>query len=156
MRFMAIVTAAMVMAASPAMAQAPQSKVAVSIAMADAMIPAARAEAARQGHHVTIVILDEAGQLAHVTRMDGAPATSIELARRKALTALISRQPSRVVAENYAKGSTEILAIEGMLPIAGGLPLLQGRTVIGAIGVSGSPADVDEAIAKAALAALTR
>lgn len=56
--------------------------------------------------------------------------------------------------EMIAGGKTAFLAVEGITPIQGGLPVIADGKVIGAIGVSGVTSAQDEQIAMAALAAL--
>ena len=47
-----------------------------------------------------------------------------------------------------------ILALEGAVPIEGGVPIVVGGKIIGAIGVSGGTSDQDGVVAAAALATL--
>jgi uncharacterized protein GlcG (DUF336 family) len=56
--------------------------------------------------------------------------------------------------EMISGGKTAFLAVEGIVPIQGGLPVIADGKVIGAIGVSGVTSAQDEQIAAAALAAL--
>lgn len=148
------IAAALALLAAPAGAQAPYTHTTISTAQADRMMTAAVGAAEARKVALAIVIVDEAGRVVLSRRMDGALPHAYELARRKAMTAALIRAPTRTAQEAFAKGDHILLAIDGMLPIQGGLPLLhQGRT-IGAIGASGSPAPVDEAVVQAGLDAL--
>ena len=53
-----------------------------------------------------------------------------------------------------AKGRNALLGLRGATPIEGGIPIMVGGKVIGAIGVSGANADQDAAAATAGLKAL--
>ena len=117
---------------------------------ADRMIEAARAAARDSGVSVTVSVVDAAGQLIEMVRIDGARAHSVDLAQRKARTAAATGYATAVLAEAL-KGqplSAEVLAIPGGIPVR-----LEGE-VAGAIGVSGALPEVDEAIAAAGIAAL--
>ena len=53
-----------------------------------------------------------------------------------------------------ASGRTAFLAVEGLLPLQGGVPVTVDGRVIGAVGVSGGTAAQDEQVALAGIAAL--
>jgi uncharacterized protein GlcG (DUF336 family) len=53
-----------------------------------------------------------------------------------------------------ASGRQGYLAMPGMLPLEGGLPIIYKNEVIGAIGISGVKSDEDGIIARAGIAAL--
>jgi uncharacterized protein GlcG (DUF336 family) len=69
-------------------------------------------------------------------------------------TAAIFRRPSKVFEDQVRNGRVAALALPGATALQGGLPILYGGRVIGAIGVSGDSPQVDEDIARAGLAAL--
>ncbi len=140
--------------AAPAAAQAPYTTTTISVAQADAMMAAAVKEAEARNVALAIIVVDEAGRIVLARRMDGALPHAFELAKRKAMTAALIRAPSAAAADGFAKGDHTLLAIDNMLPIAGGLPVKDGAKTIGAIGASGSPPATDEAVVQAGLAAL--
>lgn len=146
---------AFALAAAPAVAHGPYATTTLSVAQADTLMDGALKEAGARKVALAIVVTDEAGRIVLARRMDGALPHAFELARRKAVTAALLRAPTKAAQDNFAKGDHTLLAIPDALPIQGGLPVtLDGRT-LGAIGVSGSPAPTDEAVAQAAIAALT-
>jgi glc operon protein GlcG len=53
-----------------------------------------------------------------------------------------------------AGGRTAILALPGMLPSEGGVPIVREGRIVGAVGVSGGTAQQDGVIAAAGIAAL--
>lgn len=153
---MKAIISALALLAAPAMAQAPYTQVTISTAQADRMMSAALQAADARGVALAIVIVDEAGRVVLSRRMDGALPHAYELARRKAMTAALIRAPTKTAQDTFAKGDHTLLAIDTMLPIQGGLPVIHQGRAIGAIGASGSPAQVDEAVAQAGLDGLQR
>ncbi len=117
------------------------------------MAAACRAEAERNKWNVTVAIVDEAGVLLHLDRMDGATATTVEVATGKARTAAITRRPSKFW-EDRIKERPGFLNFPGILQIQGGLPLFYEGECVGAIGVSGVQSHEDEQIAQAGIGSL--
>ena len=115
---------------------------------------AAAEEYARSNRwNVAVTILDESGQMVYFARMDGVQLGSIEVSRRKAESALKFRRPSKAFAERVLK-EPHAAAIPGAFPYEGGLPLLHGGDVVGAIGVSGATNEQDGMAAGAGAAAV--
>jgi glc operon protein GlcG len=117
------------------------------------MAAACRAEAEKHNWNVTIAIVDDAGILLYLDRMDGAGAPSAEVAMLKAKTSAITRRPSKFW-EDRAKDRPAFMNFPGILQIQGGLPIMYEGECVGAIGVSGVPSHEDEEIAKAGIDAL--
>lgn len=98
-------------------------------------------ECRKDGHHVTVTVLDQAGRTIVMLRDDGARPHSVEHSLRKAYTALTYGSPSA----EYGKRAAASAASAGPLHLAnittagGGLPVRAGKSVVGAVGVSGSP-----------------
>ena len=112
------------------------------------------AKASELGLAISLVVIDEFGQLVQLDRMDGAPLMSPDVAEAKALTALNFRQPSGQVAglsEGELKALQEVVQFR-IVPLPGGLPIFQGAELKGAIGISGSAAASEEEIARHAIA----
>jgi len=124
---------------------------------AQRMLAACEARAAAMGVPVNIAILDAGAQLKAFVRMDGAVAGSIDLAMRKARTAVLFEVTSEAVWD-YCKPGAPAHALElsngGLAPFAGGIPLKgpQGQ-MLGAVGVSGGAVPQDLEIAQAAVTA---
>lgn len=110
---------------------------------------AAEAEAKRHNWAVSIAVLDEAGHLVVFHRMDGAKLVSIDIATRKARTAVYFKQPTRALEEEVAGGRTALLPIDGFMPLEGGIPLMSDGVLVGAIGVSGVTGAQDAQCAQA-------
>lgn len=128
----------------------------ISLADATRMTQAALAEAERHGWAMVIAIVDSAGQLVQLTRMDHAQYGSIDVAQFKARSALNFKRPTKVFEEVLAKGGAalRVLKLEGVCPIEGGVPILRDGAIVGALGISGAAAQEDGQVAAAALAAL--
>ena len=119
------------------------------------MAAAAEAEAAANGWHVTIAVVDDGGHLLWLQRMDGAAPISAHIAPAKARTAAIGRRESRIYEESINQGRYAFLSaptLEGMLE--GGVPVLVEGQCLGAVGVSGVKSQQDAQIARAGIAAL--
>ena len=96
-----------------------------------------------------IAIVDHGGFLIYFERMDNTQLGSVEIAIDKARSAALFRRPSKVFEDAVAGGRTAILALRGAIPIDGGLPLVSGGKIVGAIGASGGTAQQDGQVAKA-------
>ncbi|MFN3347826.1 GlcG/HbpS family heme-binding protein [Pseudorhodoplanes sp.] len=117
------------------------------------MAAACRAEAEKHKWNVTIAIVDDAGVLLYLDRMDGAASTTAEVAAMKAKTSAITRRPSKFW-EDRIKDRPAFMNFPGVLQIQGGLPIMHEGECVGAIGVSGVQSHEDEQIAKAGIDAL--
>jgi uncharacterized protein GlcG (DUF336 family) len=117
------------------------------------VVAAAAAEAERNGWSVAIAVVDDGGHLMYLQR-ERVQLGSIEVACTKARVALMFRRPTRVWEETVASGRYGYLAMPGMLPIEGGVPLVYEDEIVGAIGVSGVKSSEDGQIAEAGARAL--
>ncbi len=124
---------------------------------AQAVIDGAAAKALELGLPVIVAVLDGGTHLKAFRRMDGAVLASIDIAIRKARTAVLFNANSEAVWE-YCKPGAPAPGLEltngGLAPFGGGIPL-RDRTggVIGAVGISGGTVAQDLEVAQAALAA---
>ena len=130
-----------------------RTKTVLTNADAQKMLAAAKAEAEKQKWRVTIAIVDEAGLLLLLERMDGARAQTAEVATLKARSAAVTHRPGKTW-EEAAKQRPGVLNFPDAFPIQGGLPILYQGEVIGAVGVSGVQSHEDEQVAAAGIAAL--
>jgi glc operon protein GlcG len=141
------------LAAAPAAAA---EKRVLTLGEAKAVAAAGMAEAVRlKAPGGTLAIVDDGGHLLYLERLDGTFPSSASVSAGKARTAAIFRKPT-VDFENAANGArTALVGVPEMLPLQGGVPILLGGQVVGAIGVSGAAsAAQDEEIARAGAAAL--
>ncbi len=117
------------------------------------MVAACRAEATRNKWNVTIAVVDDAGYLLGLERMDGAGPMTAEVATGKARTAAVTRRPTKFW-EDRIKDRPSMLKFPDNLPIQGGVPIMYQGECVGAIGASGVQSHEDEQIANAGIAAL--
>ncbi len=117
------------------------------------MAAACKAEAEKNKWSVTIAITDDAGVPLYLERMDGATATTAEVAVAKARTSAMTRRPSKFWEERI-KERPGFVNFPGVLHIQGGLPIMYQGECVGAIGVSGVQSQEDEQIAQAGIAGL--
>lgn len=96
-----------------------------------------------------IAIVDHGGFLVYFERMENTQLGSVEIAIEKARAAALFRRPTKVFEDALAGGRTAILAIHGAVALEGGVPLISGGKLIGAIGASGGTAQQDGQVAKA-------
>lgn len=99
---------------------------------------------------VTVAVVDAAGALLSLARMDGARGFSVDLATRKARTAAAIGIDTAVL-QKYA-GSTPLSP--EVLAVPGGLPVIEAFAPAGAIGISGGQPEIDGAIAQAGVDAV--
>jgi len=120
------------------------------------MVAGAEAEAQKRNVGVTIVIVDDAGNLLFLQRGQGATLVTLEFAQKKARHAAFYGSPSASGAEQVKKGSVEAMAFPQFFPNQGGLPIKVDGQLLGGISASGAPSEVDEAIAQAGIDALLK
>jgi uncharacterized protein GlcG (DUF336 family) len=118
------------------------------------IMAAAISEAKKNNWAVTIAIVDDGGHLLQLTRLDGAAPISAYIAPEKARAASMGRRETKVYEDMINQGRNAFLSapLQGMLE--GGVPILAGGQVVGAVGVSGVKSSEDAQIAKAGIAAL--
>lgn len=105
---------------------------------------------------VSVVVVDTHGEVVASLRMDNAALDTELNARRKAYTAARSdATTTRQLAGKAATSATEMASFDPFFSFfLGGVALFTDGTRVGAIGVSGLPGEVDEALALAAAAAV--
>lgn len=151
---LAALTAAALVIAGPAHAQAPQVEKNVSMGMAMAIMQGTIEQCTKDGYKVTVTIIDKAGNIAGQIRGDGTNPHTVEFSRLKAYTARTRGQTSGEFAKLTSNPESAYLRqIPGTVWAAGGVPIKVGNEVIGAVGVSGAPGgEKDEACANAGIA----
>ena len=130
----------------------------VTLDDAKRMLTAAEATAASFGIAYNIAIVDAGGHLVAFVRQDGALIGSIDLAIDKAATARMFDKATSDLAR-LAQPGEPLFGIQesnaGKVVIfGGGIPIVSGGNIIGAVGASAGTVEQDIAVAEAALAAL--
>jgi glc operon protein GlcG len=105
---------------------------------------------------VTVVVVDDHGEVVASVRMDGAALDTELNARRKAYTAARSdATTTRALAEKVAGAPTELASFDPFFSFfLGGVAVFVDGERIGAVGVSGLPGEVDERLALEAISAV--
>jgi glc operon protein GlcG len=137
-----------------AQAQGPAYGNAVTLDMAKKVMAAAEAEAKKNNWTVVIAIVDTHGLLVMLQRIDNTQTASVKVAIEKARTAAMFKRPSKAFEDVIASGRVAVLGLPDILPLEGGLPLMQDGKIIGAIGVSGMASPQDGQVAKAGVDAV--
>lgn len=141
--------------AAPVHAQV-ATKSTITLELAKKVAAKANAEAVKNKWTMAIAILDDGGNLVYLEKMDGTQLGSIDVAQAKARTALRFKRPTKVFEDGVAGGRNALLALPGVIPIEGGVPLMVGDAIIGSIGVSGASSAQDGQVAAAGITALTQ
>ena len=130
----------------------------VTIEQAEKAIEAARKRALELNTQMCIAVVDSGANLKGFYRMDDAWVGSIDIAMKKAKTAVFFGMPTGQIGRLSQPGGP-LFGIEhsndGLITFPGGLPIVDADGVmIGAIGVSGVQSHEDEQIAMAGVSAL--
>ena len=141
-----------VLTTTPTFAQLPNAY-GTSINVADAKKIAALsvAEASKNSWKMAIAIVDISGDLVYFEKIDGTQAASVQIAQDKARSAARFKRPTKALQDALAAGGAglRLLALEGAVPVEGGLPIIMDGKIVGAIGASGGTSDQDGLAAKA-------
>ncbi len=125
----------------------------VTMQSALAAIEAARKKAIKIETQMCIAVVDSGANLKAFLRMDDAWVGSIDIAIKKAKTAVFFGMPTGEIGKLSQPGKP-LYAIEhsneGLITFPGGLPIVdEDGVLVGAIGVSGSTVENDHAVAAA-------
>ncbi len=138
--------------ASGALAQQrPPYGTAVSLETAKKIGVLALAEARKNNWNVAIAVVDNHGTLVYYEMMDDTQTASANVAIEKAKTSATYRRATKEFEDGIAGGRNAILGLPGVTPVEGGLPIVVGGKMMGAVGVSGVTSGQDAQIARAGL-----
>jgi glc operon protein GlcG len=117
---------------------------------------AAIAEARKNQWTMAIAIVDISGDLVYFERMDHTQVGSVDVAVAKARAAARFKRPTKAFQDALAAGGEgwRILSLDGAVAVEGGLPLMSGGKIVGAIGASGGTSQQDGVTAAAGAATL--
>lgn len=122
------------------------------------VVAAAEEEARRIGQPMDIAVVDGGGNLKEFSRMDGGFIGSIDISINKAFTSVAFEAQTRDIGELAQVGEPlyGINTTNGgrVVIFGGGIPLVRGGAVIGAVGVSTGTVEQDQQVAEAGAAAL--
>jgi uncharacterized protein GlcG (DUF336 family) len=122
----------------------------LSLSAAKKAMAAAEAEAIRNRWGVSIAIVDAGGNLVLLQRLDNAQLASMRLAEAKARTSVEFRRPTKALEDAVAGGGVGLRVLTfGACVAEGGVPIIAGGKIVGAIGVSGVASHQDAQVAQA-------
>ena len=147
-RLLIAFTAVALAAPRSAPAQLLEAKV-LGLQAARQALAAAEAEARRNNWNVSIAVVDASGALLAFQRMDDASPASVDLSIGKARTAARFKRPTKAMEDMIAGGRTAFVAVDGITPLEGGVPIMADGRVVGAVGVSGVTSQQDAQVARA-------
>ena len=122
----------------------------ISLERATAAITATAAEARKHDWKLCIAVVDSGGNLVAFERMDGAQIASVQISEHKARASATFRRETKVFETGIQQsGYNYILTLDGVIASRGGIPLIEGGKLVGAIGCSGGTGSQDEVACKA-------
>jgi glc operon protein GlcG len=121
---------------------------------AEKMLDAAQVLAEANGWCVSIAVVDDGGFPLAFKRLPGATRSSIQIAFDKARSCALTGRPTSFFEEMVAKGRVGALSLSGVIPMAGGLPITKGKSLLGGIAASGVASEFDVQVSEAGIAAI--
>lgn len=126
----------------------------IALEHAEAAINAAVAEARKRNWKLNVAVVDSGGNLVAFKRMDGAQLASIAISEHKAHAAVSFRRETKAFEDGIQSGNNYIITLDGVVGSRGGIPLIVGGKLIGAIGCSGGTGSQDEVACKVGAATI--
>jgi uncharacterized protein GlcG (DUF336 family) len=127
----------------------------VSLALARSAIDAAIEAAGSEGVAVGVAVVGAGGELVAYARMDGAPLVAETIARDKAYTAVATGGfPTHGLAGAMEADQPMVIGltnVDRMMIFGGGVPIVHGGAIVGAVGISGGTGAQDTAVATTAV-----
>lgn len=136
---------------SPEAAQKTLNLHEISVATAEKVAKACIEYAAERDLSLAVIILGPSGNIVYAYRMDGENPIEVDTAWRKAQTVLYMRSSTHAMVARYGQRMQPTMFHLGQFPYTGGLPIMVGPQLIGAIGVGGASGEQDERCAYEAL-----
>lgn len=123
----------------------------ISAAAAERIGKACVEYAASKGWDLAVIVLGPSGNIVYAYRMDGENPIEVDTAWRKAQTVLYMRSSTHAMIARYGQQMQPTMFELGQFPYTGGLPIMLGDQLIGAVGVGGAKGKEDEECAHQAL-----
>ena len=127
----------------------------IGLDRAQAAIAATVAEAKKRDWKLIVTVVDSGGNLVAFQRMDGAQLASIPISEHKARAAATFRRETKAFENGVQLNSFNyLIPLDGVIASRGGIPLVEGGKLIGAIGCSGGTGSQDEVACKVGAATI--
>jgi uncharacterized protein GlcG (DUF336 family) len=142
--------------AAQAQTAAPAYGMSINADNAKKVAAAAVAESRKNSFTMAIAIVDTAGNLVYFEKMDNTQTGSVNVAVEKARSAALFKRPTKAFQDGLAQGGVglRLLALPGAVAVDGGVPIMEGGRIVGAIGVSGGTSEQDGQVAQAGVSVL--
>lgn len=129
----------------------------ITLEQAQSIISAAEEKAREIGQPMNVAVVDSGANLKAFGRMEDAWLGSIDIAINKAFTAAAFKLTTEELADMTQPGQPlyglETTNNGRVVNFGGGVPLMSGDEVVGAVGVSGGTVDQDQQVVEAGAAA---
>jgi uncharacterized protein GlcG (DUF336 family) len=122
----------------------------LTLELATAVAGAAKSYATERDWTIVVAIVDAGGHLVYFERMDGVAHGTVQVAVLKAQSAAAFRTSSKTFENAVDDGLLGLVALPGMAPYEGAVPIVVDGVTLGAIAVSGVTKEIDGEIAQAA------
>ena len=130
------------------------SKPILTLENAKRIASAAEAEALSNEWKVVIAVVDDGGHLLYLQRSHDTQFGSVETAIAKAHAAVAFQRPTKASEDAVLSGRLIHLALPGVIPAEGGVPLIVDGIIVGGLGISGVRSSQDGQIAQAGVNAI--
>ena len=115
------------------------------IVLADAkkLIAGAQAEAKKHDWRLACAVVEPTGMLVAYEKMDDTQYASVEISIEKAKAAALYRRSLKAMVDAVKSGNTGMLSLPDVIAVEGGMPIVRGGKIIGALGCSGAASNQD-------------
>ena len=142
-------------APAPAPAPPPAYGETVNLEQAKKAAAAAQDFAAKNGWAMAITVVAPSGDLVYFQKMDNTQYASVAISQHKARAAATFRRPTKVFEDRIATAAgVPALTLDGIIASEGGIPLVMGGKIVGAMGCSGGTGQQDGMACQAGVNAL--
>jgi glc operon protein GlcG len=128
----------------------------ISLENAKKASAAALIEAANNRWNMAVAVVDPGGNLVYYEKMDDTQLGSANVAVEKARSAALFKRTTQAFQDELTSGNAglPVFGVQGAVPVGGGVPLVMGGKIVGAIGVSGDSSGNDHRCAEVGAKAL--
>lgn len=139
-----------------AITQSPPYGSPISLENAKKVAAVALDEARKNNWTMAVAVVDPDGTLVYYEKMDNTQNGSAKVAIDKARSAALFKRPTKALQDALTSSPAGIrmLAVEGAVPVEGGVPLVMDAKIVGAIGLSGDSSEHDGQCAQAGAASI--
>ncbi|HXG36879.1 MAG TPA: heme-binding protein [Dehalococcoidia bacterium] len=129
----------------------------LTLEQAEKIVEGAIAKAREMNVNIGISVVDAGGHLVAFSRMSGAGIITVDMSRDKAFTSVAFRADTLTLSQRLGQNAFFASGPEvgggRLVLLGGGVPVVQGNELLGAVGVGGATPEQDADCAKAGIAA---